>query len=308
MVRESIYGSDRSAGDPFGDEHSARPSSNGLTPGPDSNFGERRQSGDSDWTLNGPKRPWTQADDFSRPSSMSTQAGSVVDIGSATRVNVGLSSAYNSPLTAGFPRSPYRTTIGRLVTPPMTTSTTGLQEQQQMALAHAQAQAKAQGLGVQRRVSEASSVMSTSTRAYSILEGFPIVPPSPISNLPMRSPPVSPLGQQSFSPKVSPKDTPRPEPPQDDLPTPPSRHTLGLSSGSHLSTSSNGLGSFTFHIDADGTQEVPPPPPAAFKGRQRASLDTLALTSDLSSYPLAFDPESRDSFGVSRKDGDGLSG
>ncbi|KAJ7263214.1 hypothetical protein B0H12DRAFT_1231040 [Mycena haematopus] len=56
-----------------------------------------------------PTLPWLR--DGSRPSSMGTQAGSVVDIGSATQVNVGLA----TPLTGGgFPRSPFRTTMGRV--------------------------------------------------------------------------------------------------------------------------------------------------------------------------------------------------
>jgi len=71
-----------------------------------------------------------------------------------------------------------------------------------------------------------------------------------------------------------------------------------MSTGSQLSTASSGLGSFPFHIDSypshDGHGEAPP---SSFAGRQRASLDTLALTSDLSSYPLGYDrAELRDSY------------
>ena len=57
---------------------------------------------------------------------------------------------------------------------------------------------------------------------------------------------------------------------------------------------SNGLGSFPFQIDSGNgvsteTAEPAATAPSSFPGRQRASLDTLALTSDLSSYPLGFD-------------------
>lgn len=304
---DSIYGRGLSTADPFDDEHSARPSSDALSHAAvKSSIGTPsdldRDSTASEWTVDAPKLPWTQSGDFSRPSSMSTQAGSVIDISNATRVNVGLSSAYTSPLSAGFPRSPFRTTIGRLVTPPMTT-TAGLEQQQQMALAHAQARAQAQGLD-HKRISGSSvlSAASASTRADSILESFPFVPPNPISNLPLRSPPCSPLSQQSFG-KQSPKEALRTESSQSDLPPPPSRSTLGLSTASQLSTSSTGLGSFAFQIDSDNTQDMTPltPPLGSLKGRQRASLDTLALTSDLSSYPLAFDQDMRDSFPSSDK-------
>ncbi|KAJ7179138.1 hypothetical protein C8R46DRAFT_1345556 [Mycena filopes] len=238
----------------------------------------------SDWATDGPSLPWTRSGADTRPSSMSTQAGSVIDIGSATRVNVGLA----TPQTGGsFPRSPFRTTIGRLVTP--NTNTGSLEEQQQRALDHAQARVHAQeGDHPSRRISN-SSVMTSASRADSILESFPFVPPSPISDRPMRTPPVSPLAQQSFS-QSPPR---RPEFPKtqlnddSDLPAPPNRRTLGMSTASQFSTASSGLGSFPFTIDSGNSSDSTP-----FNGRQRASLDTLALTSDLSSYPLGFDRDS----------------
>lgn len=260
------------------------------------------EGGDADWVPPTPHLPWARSGEESRPSSMSTQAGSVIDIASARRVNVGL----KTPASANS----YRTTMGRLVTPPTGAGET-LQEQQQRALAHAQAQAQAQGLD-RRRISGSSVLSATSTRADSILESFPFVPPSPISDRPIRSPPVSPLAQQSFTKPSSPLHqhtfvvappspasnrsfTPETTKPSsssrneadDYLPAPPDRRTLGLSTGSQLSTASSGLGSFPFQIESD-----PTPPPMPNVPRQRASLDTLALTSDLSSYPLGFDRDS----------------
>ncbi|KAJ7095357.1 hypothetical protein B0H15DRAFT_829187 [Mycena belliarum] len=249
----------------------------------------RPASSTSGWVVDSPTLPWTRrSDGESRPSSMSSQAGSVVDIGSATRVNVGLA----TPVTGTFPRSPFRTTMGRLVTP----NVGSLQEQQQRALDHAQARAQAQGGDHPNRRISNSSVMSAASRADSILESFPFVPPSPISDRPMRSPPVSPLAQQSFGSAVS---TPRHaefpktqigDDSESDLPAPPNRRTLGMSTASQFSTASSGLGSFPFQIDSGNSSELNPP--TAFNGRQRASLDTLALTSDLSSYPLGFDRDS----------------
>ncbi|RDB22709.1 hypothetical protein Hypma_010225 [Hypsizygus marmoreus] len=305
--------------DPFSDDASinadygASPAATMSSFGP-STTGAVRDS-QSDWVADTPSLPWAKSANDSRPSSMSTQAGSVADIGSATRVKVGLSgyTVASSQLSPNsIPRSPFRTTMGRLVSPSSAESG-NLEEQQQRAIAHAQAQAHAQvqGGGLNRRVSTSSAVSATSTRADSILESFPFVPPSPISDRPIRSPPVSPLGQQSFSGATPPSplssqhiiNIAPPSPLAKDafgsgdskdsadeaLPPPPSRHTLGLSTASQFSTASSGLGSFPFQIDSgDGAA----PPPSSFNGRQRASLDTLALTSDLSSYPLGFDRDS----------------
>ncbi|KAK0230780.1 hypothetical protein IW262DRAFT_430432 [Armillaria fumosa] len=297
-----IMGGDESLeGNPFSDRHSSTVTTHAPSPGSArttfSPASPTRESNQMNWTPDGPILPWAQDGDNSRPSSMSTQAGSIIGIENATRVNVGL-----------LDRSPsYRTTKGRLVTP----STAGLgtlEEQQQRALAHAQARAQAQGLDKNKRASGSSVLSATSTRADSILESFPFVPPSPISNRPMRSPPVSPLGQsfsggpsspnaqQSFSSSStqatavpSPRDPSFSES-ETDLPSPPNRRTLGLSTGSQLSTASSGLGSFPFQIDTGNSESSLVP--SVYSARQRASLDTLAITSDLSSYPLGFDRDS----------------
>lgn len=202
-----------------------------------------------------------------RPTSVSSQAGSliagsIIDIGSATRVQVAQ-------------RSPYRTTMGRLVAATSNENLSTLEQQQQMALAHAQAQAQAQG-GDRRRISSSSAISNTGD---SILESFPFVPPSPISNRPIRSPPRSPnAGPTSYAYQHL------PPPPEEPLPAPRDRRMLGMSTGSQLSTASSGLGSFPFQIEHPQASNERP-----VQGRQRASLDTLALTSDLSTYPLGYD-------------------
>lgn len=314
LVRE--VDESQEATDPFSDDNMSTHTTYAASPSPLAMTAEQlsihaaRESSPSNWVPNEPNLPWSRTNDQSRPSSMSTQAGSVIDIASATRVNVGL----NGLRTPGSANS-YRTTMGRLVTPPANSAET-LQEQQQRALAHAQAQAQAQGLD-RRRISGSSVLSATSTRADSILESFPFVPPSPISDRPIRSPPVSPLAQQSFTngsnspvhqhtfviapPSPLSHQSFSAEPTKtsfnsqegsvdDSLPAPPDRRTLGLSTGSQLSTASSGLGSFPFQIESEPTGNHGPP--TAFSGRQRASLDTLALTSDLSSYPLGFDRDS----------------
>lgn len=294
--------------DPFSDEASinadydASPAPTTTTFG-NSTTGIARDS-HSDWANEAINPSWSRSNDASRPVSMSTQAGSIIDIGSATRVNVGLASPQLSP---NVPRSPHRTTMGRLINS-ASSDRGNMQDEQQRALTHAQAQAHS--LEPNRRISASSAMSAFSTRADSILESFPFVPPSPISDRPIRSPPVSPLGKKSFTagPPPSPGITqhtisiapPSPLAQQSfssdqadvaevSLPPPPSRRTLGLSTASQFSTASSGLGSFPFQIDSgDGVA----PPPSSFNHRQRASLDTLALTSDLSSYPLGFDRDS----------------
>ncbi|KAF9534354.1 hypothetical protein CPB83DRAFT_756547 [Crepidotus variabilis] len=292
--------------DPFADENISNHASYAQSPSPSaSTFGARESQGN--WSSEASALPPSvlalrgNQSTPSRPSSLSTQAGSVIDIASATRVNVGL----KSPGSANS----FRTTMGRLVTPEGGNT---FQDQQHRALAHAQAQAHAQGLDA-RRVSGSSAISAVSNTADSILESFPFVPPSPISDRPIRSPPVSPLGKQSFTSStplnqhtfiVAPpsplngqsfnaqptKMSFGPGSKDEELPAPPNRRTLGMSTGSQLSTASSGLGSFPFQIDSEPTADHPPP--TAYNGRQRASLDTLALTNDLSSYPLGFDRDS----------------
>lgn len=293
--------------DPFHDTHST--TAQGSTSPAIEEFDQgspRPDSLGSNWAPNVPTLPWARSDD-SRPSSISTQAGSVVNIGSATRVNVGLS-GFASPATAStIPSAPYRNTMGRLISP----STGG--SSQLGTLQDQQARAFAQAHG-SKRVSGSSVVSAASTRADSILEAFPFVPPSPISDRPIRSPPISPLGKQSFTPSpklpfVQPTVTIAPASPLNQqafkasdetatdsaLPAPPNRRTLGLSTGSQLSTTSTGLGSFPFQIDSgagDVNNNNQGSRPNTLSIRQRASLDTLALTSDLASYPLDFERDS----------------
>jgi hypothetical protein len=280
------------AADPFGEESTSICASTASAQ-------THHESTEHGSILNGLNSPSSKSNVVSRPSSMATQAGSVINISSATRVAIA-----SSPTGTAVPR---RTTMGRLVNPPASASS--LQEQQQRALAHAHAQAQAQGLDT-RRMSGSSIVSATSTRADSILESFPFVPPSPISDRPIRSPPVSPLSQSSFvnpsssslhqqtlvvsppSPLSHQSFTAEPNTTtvsNDSLrPPPPDRHTLGLSTGSQLSTASSGLSSFPFQIESESVADPSSRPPT-LNGRKRASLDTLALTTALSSYPLGFD-------------------
>ncbi|GBE80083.1 hypothetical protein BKA93DRAFT_748865 [Sparassis latifolia] len=304
-------------GNPFGDEHSAQhtglpsPAPSVSTFGfPDamrtpqqsaSQYSEPTPDLEHEWTPEGPRPAFAKK--VPRPVSTATAASSVIgaDISTATRVHIGLQQYIGDnvpPATAssgalGTPRSPYRMTSAQLVSPPSAAYRNGPMEQQQHRAM--------QDLD-ERRMSQ-SSVLTTSTRADSILESFPFVPPSPISNRPIRSPPRSPLAQQTFANNNKSAQSKIPaargevvhdtaQPPDSPLPPPPNRQMLGLSVASQSSTTSNGLGSFPFQIDSGSGSESATPstsPPSAFMGRQRASLDTLALTSDLSSYPLGFD-------------------
>lgn len=314
---------------PFGDENS--PYIHGSTttsPAPStSTFGSKGSTPpqtQEDWTPEEPRLPWAGGSGKGRPESTSTHSGSIIaaDISSATRVNVGLnqfamtsllppSDGMDAPISAALssPRTPMnvnRMTSAKLISPSNNLSA-GVNGQMELQQRRAFEELES---GRDR----SSVVSSTSTRADSILESFPFVPPSPISDRPIRTPPRSPLAQQAFtngfssptpaSPVPAPVAEPREDstkdavgatrPPKKSGLPPPSmnRKVLGLSTASDSSTMSNGLGSFPFQIDngsgADSGNDTNSPP-SSFNGRQRASLDTLALTSDLSSYPLNFD-------------------
>ncbi|KAI5116957.1 hypothetical protein M0805_001930 [Coniferiporia weirii] len=249
------------------------------------------------------------ASSSARPASTYTQAASIIgaEIGGATVVRLGSASSMGISSM-----NQKRMTSAKLVSPSSAPlrleDDRALQEQQAQALAVARARAAASGLPPSnpRRV---SGVSVASAGGDSLLENFTFVPPSPISN----RPPRSPLGQQTmFSRPQQLKD-------ERQLSTPSPRQMQGMST----SSSSSALEGYTFHID-----QAPPMPPvpdftmqsqASAQGassasntksppssmggkhstRQRASLDTLALTADLSAFPLNFD-EGRGSFSVSR--------
>jgi hypothetical protein len=214
----------------------------------------------------------------SRPASISSQAASIVDITSATRVYLG-------PPSTGQTVHPQIAT-GKLMTPSTARSVGTLEEQQQRALAHAQAQAQAQGLDPKRRVSGFSVLSAASTHADSILEAFPFVPPSPISDRPVRSPPLSPQVKQGFNEPSTPRAKLQPA---EAIPLePPQRHVLGMSTASQLSVASSVLGSFPFQIESmNGTETTSAS--SLSQDENRASLDTVAITTDLSSHPLPLD-------------------
>lgn len=266
--------------DPFDDVHSAYADSPQHSPAlPTSSTQPSNASIISDWSPDSPSLPWTNN---SRPSSLSTQAGSIIaDIGSATRVQVGLSPnlPVDTPTTADSSRNLHRMTSARLVSPVTQGRTVGtLEQQQQKALLVARQD--------NNRVSSGSVLSTTSTKADSILESFHFVPPSPISDRPVRVAPRSPLAEpQSADDRSSEPSSP--------LPSPPDRRTLGMSTGSQISTLSAGLGAFPFQMDSLSRDSSVRTPDTVI-GPQRASLDTLALTSDLSSYPLGFDMEPKD--------------
>jgi len=262
-------------GNPFTDENTPH-----LSPDVSSTFGVHGSTAStiSDWTPSAPFKPWSD-----RPESINTQADSIIaDIGSATRVNVGLLTPTATPVTAHTPTSLHRMASARLVSPPTNGNKAlgTLEQQQQRAFTRFQES---------YRDSSGSNLSAASAGEDSILESFPFVPPSPISGIPARSP-RSPIDVAPPRSKLEGQEQ------VDDpiLPPPPGRKALGMSTGSQISTLSAGLGSFPFQIDSseprDSTSSDLPP------GRQRASLDTLALTADLSSYPLGFDKELQENY------------
>ncbi|KAI0248664.1 hypothetical protein BJV78DRAFT_1130922 [Lactifluus subvellereus] len=284
--------------DPFADERSPAFRSSMATRG--------SSQAPQDWNAD------PDVNDSDRPLSTYTQAASVIgaNIMDATRVHLGFVQPASASLLPSTPLASsvgtgagtlVRVASGRLVSPFTPRSTNHLERQQESALADVQAQVQQpeKGQANPYRISMSTMASGVSGRADSILESFTFVPPSPISNRPLRTPPRSPLSQET--PNVPSQLAPV----QDDSDLePPNRQILGMSTGSQLSAMSTGLGSFPFQIDhgGDGSQGEEPPVgvlPAVTtdaNGKQRASLDTLALTKDLASYPLGFDRQSKESF------------
>jgi len=273
--------------DPFADQRSPTVSNSMATRGSSQ---PPEDSGTTAWNAG------SGFNDTDRPSSTYTQAASVIgaDIMDATRVHLG----FTQPASASvYHASPLASSVGsntlvRVASGRIVSNT--LQRQQESSLATMQAQAP-QSEKVQafpQRISMSTMASGVSGRADSILESFTFVPPSPISNRPLRTPPRSPLGQETHHVQDP------PAPVQDDsVLGPPDRRVLGMSTGSQLSSMSTGLGSFPFQIDhgSEGNQTedpagVLPSGQRVDKDKERASLDTLRLMSDLTtSYPSGFD-------------------
>jgi len=271
--------------------------------------GSSQPAQDMDTTAD--RHPWNNAgtdiNEPDRPLSTITQAASVIgaNIMDATRVHLGLTqpaspSAYSSTPSTGA--GLVHMASGRLVSPFTTPSVAAgpLERQQESAMMNVQArrQQLEKAPAAPQRISMSTMASGVSGRADSILESFTFVPPSPISNRPIRTPPRSPLAQETTH---APSRT---APSQEDVLDPPDRRILGMSTGSQLSSMSTGLGSFPFQIDHGGESNQLEEPPVGVlaneqnvdKVKQRASLDTLALTKDLTSYPLGFDRQSKESF------------
>jgi hypothetical protein len=141
--------------------------------------------------------------------------------------------------------------------------------------------ALSQASGRPNRFSFASEA---SSRADSILEAFPFVPPSV---------PPSPRSQQSFRSAARSTAPPSPviaEPPSTIQSDPESadRRLLGIST---FSNASSGLEAFPFELQIDSSTEQRHHPLPTAGTATRASLDTLALSRDLTAFPLAYDED-----------------
>ena len=205
-----------------------------------------------------------EGEEDSRPNSIVSSNGTIIaNIGNATRVQVLKPSAGRSPLSTlpiTSPRSPDFRTAGQLSPP-------------------AQGVPRSFDDDTSRRISQSTVATShrTST-ADSILEAFPFVPPSPIS-MHHTSNPSTPLAQRGFAAQQEQTDP-------EQLALPPNRQMLGMSVMSATSTTSNGLGGYSFRIGAPSPALPPSPEPGR---NERASLDTLALSRDLEAFPLPYD-------------------
>jgi protein OPY2 len=134
-----------------------------------------------------------------------------------------------------------------------------------------------------------SFASEASSRADSILEAFPFVTPS------LPSLPPSPMTIQTFRSTFSNQArSPQPRSPLSTAPggeatddeelAPPDRRGQGVSVYSAKSSASMGLGDYPVELHID-----PPSSGGRSQLPSRASLDTVALSRDLSAFPLAFD-------------------
>lgn len=243
----------KAAGNPFADPARERPRSSKST----STFGSP-----------------VGGEEGSRPNSILSNNGAIIaNIGNATRVQVARPSASRSNLLStvstlstplissspATPRSPDFRTAGQLSPP-------------------AQGVPRSFDDDTSRRMSQSTIATShrTST-ADSILEAFPFVPPSPIS-MHHTSNPSTPLAQRGFAAQQ--------EQTGSLLTPPPNRQALGMSVMSATSSTSSGLGGYSFQFGAPSPAMPPSPTPGV---SARASLDTLALSRDLEAFPLPYD-------------------
>ena len=265
---------------PFADQQSPEASSSMATRGSTEPSQDLGTTGDQHTWNTG-----SGVNDSDRPSSTYTQAASVIgaDIMDATRVHLGFSQPASASVASVYHSTPLASSIvggsstlvrmasGRLVSNP-------LQRQQETSMATMQSQQSEKVQAIPQRISMSTMASGVSGRADSILESFTFVPPSPISNRPLRTPPRSPLVQETYRVQDPPAHV------QDDgVLEPPNRQVLGMSTGSQLSSMSTGLGSFPFQIDHGSEDPTGVPASGQFmdKDEGRASLDTLTLTRDL---------------------------
>lgn len=252
----------------------------------------------------GPFTPRPGATFNPRPPSVASTADGFsirADIGTASRVILGLQSAPATAVSPGFSQSGHLSPGFSQPSAFSQSRATSMQTNADRSI-----MGHEDDLDSLRPYSIASH-KTTSSRADSVLAAFPFVPPSPISALPPRSPggAVSPglspasagsmfARQQSQalatplpnSPPLSPRSTTTT---QGSL----SPHsiaarqasTVGPSSRttSTMSTASSDLETYPFQFGDE------PPSASASAPRSRASLDTLKIAQDLAAFPLAHD-------------------
>ncbi|EJD53509.1 hypothetical protein AURDEDRAFT_179971 [Auricularia subglabra TFB-10046 SS5] len=269
-------------GNPFDDENLGNDSSASSIRST-STFGQRTPT--QQWTF-----PPSPAYPDSRPTSMQSTAGTIIaQVGSATRVVFGVQSPHMASASAPAPPQPAPiATSGTLLAVPggrigsSPPSPKGHDDDDDDSV---------------RRMSHASEISVASSRAESLLDAFPFVPPSPIAARPPRSPlgvtftPPSPAkSAQSFAATQ-----------QQQQQTSSQRNVRGLSTMS-ASSGMSGLGDYTFKFPGPADGEAPPLP----QNTKRASLDTIALSRDVEAFPLSsyddpLHPGRPDSFAASGK-------
>lgn len=242
----------RHAPNPFSDHGHGTAASSASSIRSTSTFG---QSTPTQWQF--PPTAW-QEGGSSRPTSIQSTTSGVVTMGSATRVVFA---------------APFSTATGPMPPVPPIPSTL---------------QIPGSDTDSERWISHQSQHSVASSRAESILDAFPFVPPSPIAARPPRSPlgttftPPSParsaqnFAQQQYHQQ---QQYQQQHAAVEDLSPPRAVRVSTMSASSGLS----GLGDYTFRFPGS---DAGPPPPGVDSGK-RASLDTLALSRDVEAFPLS---------------------
>ena len=288
----------------------ADPFTDAASPNNRESFADSARSTDTfgtpTYNSEGPFTPRPGATFAERPVSVASTADGFsirADIGTASRVILGMQSAPATAVSPGFSHH----ASGGFTSPGFQSRATSMQTNSGRTMVSMEGE---DDLESRRPYSVAMSSKTTDSRADSVLSRFPFVPPSPISALPPRSPganstpALSPAStgstfakQQAMatplpnSPPLSPRSTTTTQgsmSPRTISDRQPAQGSHPLATGrtiSTFSTASSGLETYPFQFGDEESTPIPPLP----RNANRASLDTFKITRDLAAFSVDLD-------------------